>query len=299
MNELLVFFNFYFVPGLVLGSIYALGAIGVSLVFGILRFAHFAHGDLMSVGAYIALFVVAATGISPLYAIPVAIIGTVGITLGVDRLFYKPFRDKSSIVLVIASFGVALMLRSLILVAWGGEVQNYSVGITRPLVFFDTIRIAERHIWIIFLTVALMLAVHWMLTRTRTGKAMRAVSDSPELARLAGISTENVVTATWVVGGTLVACAGVFVGWDTQLQATMGWDLMLPIFAATILGGIGRPYGAMAGGLIIGMAEEISAYAWLCDGPLLSPGYKTGIAFGIMVIMLIWRPSGLFRGRVY
>jgi branched-chain amino acid transport system permease protein len=138
-----------------------------------------------------------------------------------------------------------------------------------------------------------------MLTKTRTGKAMRAVSDSPELARLTGISTENVIRATWIVGGTLVACGGVFVGWDTQLQATMGWDLMLPIFAATILGGIGRPYGAMVGGLIIGMAEEISAYAWLGDGPLLSPGYKTGIAFGIMVIMLIWRPSGLFRGRVY
>lgn len=299
MGELLVFFNFYFVPGLVLGSIYALGAIGVSLVFGILRFAHFAHGDLMSVGAFIALAVVGVTGISPLYAIPFAIAGTVAVTLGVDKVFYKPFRDKSSIVLVIASFGVALMLRSLILVAWGGEVQTYSVGIIRPLVFFDTIRIAERHIWIIFLTIVLMLAVHWLLTRTRTGKAMRAVSDSPDLARLAGISTENVVKATWIVGGTLVACAGVFIGWDTQLQATMGWDLMLPIFAATILGGIGRPYGAMAGGLIIGMAEEISAYAWLGDGPLLSPGYKTGIAFGLMVIMLIWRPSGLFRGRVY
>ncbi len=299
MGDLLIFFNFYFLPGLVLGSIYALGAIGVSLVFGILRFAHFAHGDLMSVGAFIALAVVGATGISPLYAIPFAIVGTVGITLGVDKLFYKPFRDKSSIILVIASFGVALMLRSLILVAWGGEVQTYSVGITRPRVFFDSVRIAERHIWIIGLTVLLMLGVHWMLTRTRTGKAMRAVSDSPELARLAGISTENVVKATWIVGGTLCACAGVFIGWDTQLQATMGWILMLPIFAATILGGIGRPYGAMAGGLIIGMAEEISAYPWLGDGPLLSPGYKTGIAFAIMVIMLIWRPSGLFRGRVY
>ncbi len=299
MGEFLVFFNFYLLPGLVLGSIYALGAIGVSLIFGILRFAHFAHGDLMTLGGYLALTVVFAFGVSPLLALPVAMAGTIVISFGIDRLFYKPFRDKSTIVLVIASFGVALMLRSAIMVIWGVDIESYSVGISRPLVFFDSIRIAERHIWIIGLTLVLMLAVHWMLTRTRIGKAMRAVSDSPELARLAGISTERVVKATWIIGGALAAAAGVFIGWDTQLQSTMGWNLLLPIFAATILGGIGRPYGAMAGGLIIGLAEELAAFPWIGDEPLLSPGYKTGIAFAIMVAMLIWRPSGLFRGRVY
>ncbi|MAG95909.1 MAG: branched-chain amino acid ABC transporter permease [Alphaproteobacteria bacterium] len=299
VDAFLIFLNFYLMPGLVLGSIYALGAIGVSLIFGILRFAHFAHGDLMTLGAYLALTLVAGLGLSPLVALPFAMAGTIVISFGIDRFFYKPFRDKSTIVLVIASFGVALMLRSLIKVIWGVEIETYSVGISRPLVFFDSIRIAERHIWIIVLTLVLMVAVHGILTRTRIGKAMRAVSDSPELARLAGISTERVVKATWVIGGALAAAAGVFIGWDTQLQSSVGWNLLLPIFAATILGGIGRPYGAMAGGLIIGLAEELSSYPWIGSEPLLSPGYKTGIAFAIMVAMLIWRPSGLFRGRVY
>jgi branched-subunit amino acid ABC-type transport system permease component len=299
VDGFLIFFNFYLIPGLVLGSIYALGAIGVSLIFGILRFAHFAHGDLMTLGGYLALTLVVALGFSPLLALPFAMAGTIVISLGIDRLFYKPFRDKSTIMLVIASFGVALMARSLIMVIWGVEIETYSVGISRPLVFFDSIRIAERHLWIFGLTVVLMFAVHGILTRMRIGKAMRAVSDSPDLARLAGISTERVVTATWIIGGALAAAAGVFIGWDTQLQSSMGWNLLLPIFAATILGGIGRPYGAMAGGMIIGLAEELSSYPWIGTEPLLSPGYKTGIAFAIMVAMLIWRPSGLFRGRVY
>ncbi|MDP6565788.1 MAG: branched-chain amino acid ABC transporter permease [Alphaproteobacteria bacterium] len=299
MGDLLIFVNFYLLPGLVLGSIYALGAIGVSLVFGILRFAHFAHGDMMTLGAYLALTVVAVTGANPMLALPLAMIGTAIIALGIDRWFYKPFHDKSTIVLVIASFGIALMLRSLIRVIWGVEIESYSVGISRPLVFFDSLRIAERHIWIIGSTVVLMLIVHWLLTRTRTGKAMRAVSDSPELARLTGIPTERVIKATWMLGAALAAAAGVFVGWDTQLQTTMGWNLLLPIFASAILGGIGRPYGAMAGGMVIGLAEELSTYPWIGTEPLLSPGYKTGIAFAIMVVMLIWRPAGLLRGRVY
>ncbi|MDP6346031.1 MAG: branched-chain amino acid ABC transporter permease, partial [Alphaproteobacteria bacterium] len=127
MGDLLIFVNFYLLPGLVLGSIYALGAIGVSLVFGILRFAHFAHGDMMTLGAYLALTVVAVTGANPMLALPLAMIGTAIIALGIDRWFYKPFHDKSTIVLVIASFGIALMLRSLIRVIWGVEIESYSV----------------------------------------------------------------------------------------------------------------------------------------------------------------------------
>ncbi len=299
MGDLLIFVNFYLIPGLVLGSIYALGAIGVSLIFGVLRFAHFGHGDVMTLGGYFALSTVWALGIGPLLSIPIAMVLTVVVCLGIDRFLYKPFREGSAIIVVMASFGVALMIRASIQVLWGPDTQVYVEGIQRPLVFFETLRIAERHIWMMVITVALILVVHYLLTRTRTGKAMRAVSDNAELARLAGISTERVVQSTWVVGGSLAACAGVFVGWDGFLHSNMGWDLLLPMFAAAILGGIGKPYGAMAGGLIIGLAEELAAYPWLGDGPLLSPGYKTGIAFGIMIIMLIWRPSGLFRGRVY
>ncbi len=299
MGDLLIFVNFYLIPGLVLGSIYALGAIGVTLIFGVLRFAHFGHGDVMTLGGYFALSAVWILGIGPLFAIPIAMACTVVVCLGIDRFLYKPFREGSAIITVMASFGVALMIRASIQVLWGPDTYNYVEGIQRPLVFFDSLRIAERHIWMIFITVALILAVHYLLTRTRTGKAMRAVSDNAELARLAGIPTERVVKSTWLVGGALAATAGVFVGWDGFLHSNMGWDLLLPMFAAAILGGIGRPYGAMAGGLVVGLAEELAAYPWLGDGPLLSPGYKTGIAFGIMIIMLIWRPSGLFRGRVY
>jgi len=299
MGDLLLFINFYLIPGIVLGSIYALGAIGVSMVFGILRFAHFAHGDMMTLGAFIAFSAIGWLGVGPILALPFAMIGTIIVTLGIDRVFYKPLREKSTIIVVIASFGVALMLRSLIMVVWGVNTETYSSGISMPLVFLDSFRVAERHIWMMAITIAAMLGIHWTLSKTRIGKAMRAVSDSPELARLAGISTEKVVQATWIIGAGLAAIGGVFIAWDSQIHANAGWDLILPIFAAAILGGIGKAYGAMAGGMVIGIAEEISSYPWLGDGPLLSPGYKTGIAFAIMVIMLIWRPSGLFRGRVY
>ncbi len=149
------------------------------------------------------------------------------------------------------------------------------------------------------LPLVLMFVVHLLLSQTRAGKAMRAMSDSPELAQLTGIPTERVVRLTWIIGASLAAVAGVFAAWDTYLQTMMGWFLLLPIFAATILGGIGRPYGAMLGGLISGLAEELSTYPWIGDEALVSPGYKTGIAFAIMVVLLIFRPHGLFGGRVF
>jgi branched-chain amino acid transport system permease protein len=142
-------------------------------------------------------------------------------------------------------------------------------------------------------------AVHYLLSYTKIGKAMRAMADSPELARLTGIDTERVIRTTWIVGASLATAAGVFLAVDTHVETLMGFKILLPVFAAAILGGIGRPYGAMAGGLVIGIAEELSSYPWIGDTPLLSPGYKAGVSFAIMVGMLIWRPSGLFRGRVF
>jgi branched-chain amino acid transport system permease protein len=144
----------------------------------------------------------------------------------------------------------------------------------------------------------LVTALHLLLTRTKMGKAMRAMSDDADLARITGIGTERVIAWTWVVGAVLAAAAGVLTGVDTQVRPNMGWDLLLPLFAAAILGGLGRPYGAILGGLVIGMIEELSSYPLFGDQPLVTPGYKTGIAFAIMVIMLIWRPQGLLRGRV-
>jgi branched-chain amino acid transport system permease protein len=293
------FINFYLIPALVLGSIYTLGAIGVSLLFGILRFAHFAHGDLMTLGAYLALTAVAVAGLPVVLALPLAMLASAGIAVGIDRAFYRPFRSRPTIIVVIASFGVALMVRSAVQLVWGVELESYSRGIQRPLEALAPLRILERHIVIIAVAAALVFAMHLFLTRTKIGKAMRAMSDDPALARVSGIDTERVVVWTWILGAGLAAAGGVFLGMDTDLDSYMGWDLLLPMFAAAILGGIGRPYGAIAGGMVIGLAEELSAYPWFGSAPLLEPSYKTGVAFAIMVVMLIVRPSGLFRGRVF
>lgn len=291
--------NFYLIPGLVLGSIYALGAIGLTLTFGILRFANFAHGETMTLGAYFAWSLVQITGWHPVAVLPVAMVLTVLVALGVDRGFYKPFRSSPTIILVIASFGMMLMVRSVVQLIWGVQIKTIMPGIQMPVVLFDWLRISPKHVIIIAAATVLMFAVHYLLTYTKIGKAMRAMSDSPELARLTGINTEAVVRATWIIGAALAAAAGVLLALDTHVQTMMGFKLLLPVFAATILGGIGRPYGAVAGGLVIGMAEELSSYPWIGTEPLLNPGYKAGVAFAIMVAMLIWRPSGLFRGKVY
>ena len=293
------FINFYVIPGIVLGCIYALGAIGLSLIYGVLRFGHFAHGDMMTFGAYVTLSCVWLTGWPPLVTLPVALIVTALVALVIDRLFYRPFRNSPTIVVVIASFGVALMLRSLVEIFWGANDQVYESGIRRPILLFDAVLVAPRHIAIVATAIALVVVLHLFLTRTRLGKAMRAVSDQPDLARVCGIDLDTVSLWTWIFGAGLAAAAGVFLAIDTQLNPNMGWNLLLPLFAAAILGGIGKPYGAIAGGLVIGLAEELSTYPLFSSEPLVRPDYKTGVAFAIMVVMLLWRPSGLFRGRVY
>lgn len=291
------FINNYLVPGLVLGSVYALGAVGVSMIYAILRFAHFAHGDLMSLGAYFALSGVAALGWTPVAALPFAIVGAIAAALLVDRAVYRPFRKSRPIVGVIASFGVALMLRSFIQLVWGVDVINYEQGIVPPLESLEPLRIQQKHLAIFGATFLLVAALHYLLTRTRIGKAMRAMSDDADLARVTGINVERVIVWTWVVGAALAAAAGVLAGIDSRLHPSLGWDLLLPMFAAAILGGLGRAYGAIAGGFVIGLMEEISTYPLTGDEPLVSPGYKSAVAFAVMVAMLIWRPQGLLRGR--
>ena len=293
------FINFYLIPGLVLGSIYALGAIGVTLTFGILCFANFSHGEVMTLGVYFSWSLVQITGLHPLIVLPVAMVLTVVVALALDRLFYKPLRKAPVIMLVMASFGLMLMVRSVTQFFWGVQLKSVLPGISRPYVIADMLRIAPKHVLIILGALVLMYAVHHVLTYTKIGKAMRAMSDSPELARLTGIDTEKVVMATWIIGAGLACAAGVFLAIDTQVETQMGAKLLLPMFAAAILGGVGKPYGAMAGGLIIGLAEELSSYNWIGTEPLLNPGYKTGVAFALMVAMLLWRPTGLFKGRVF
>ncbi|MEH6444139.1 MAG: branched-chain amino acid ABC transporter permease [Oceanospirillaceae bacterium] len=291
------FINYYLIPGVTLGSIYALGAVGISMIFGILRFAHFAHGDLMTVGAYAALTTVWVTGLPALATIPVAIAVTCIVALLMDKWFYKPLRALPTIYTVIASFGVAMLLRSSIQLIWGTDSQVYFTGFQKPMIFFDTLRIASRHIQFIVFTVLIAFALHYFLNKTRTGKSMRAVADDPELASICGLKTETVIRATWIIGAALTAIAGIFVGLDTDVHTNLGWNLLLPMFAAALLGGIGKPMGAMVGGLIIGIAEEICTYPIFGES-LIEPSYKSAVAFVLMVIILIFRPQGLFKGRL-
>ncbi len=293
------FINFYLTPGIVLGCIYALGAIGISLTFGILRFSNFAHGDTMTFGVYVTLSLVLASGQHPLVVAPVAMALTALFVLGIDRAFFRPFRNSPTIMLVIASFGLMLMIRSVVQFFWNVQLKTVLPGIQMPYVFGDFLRIAPKHMMIIAGAIVLIVAVHYLLTYTKIGKAMRAMSDSPELAKLTGIDTEKVVLATWIVGAALACAAGVFLAIDTHVETRMGFKLLLPMFAAAILGGVGRPYGALVGGLVIGLAEEISSYPFIGTEPLLNPGYKAGVAFAIMIGILIWRPSGLFKGKVF
>jgi branched-chain amino acid transport system permease protein len=292
------FINFYLIPALTLGSIYALGAVGISMIFGILRFAHFAHGDVMTLGAYGTLTAVWLMPLPPLLLLPFGVALAIGAALAVDRLFYRPLRKLPTIYTVISSFGVALIFRSLAQLLWGADNQVFVRGVTPPLVLFDTFRVSLLHAQAIVITAVIAAGLHLFLTRSKTGRAMRAVADDPELAAVSGLDTDRVIRWTWIIGASLAAAAGVIAGLDTDVHPNMGWNLLLPMFAATILGGIGKPMGAMAGGLIIGLAEELSTYNWIGDASLISPSYKTAVGFFIMVALLIFRPQGLFRGRL-
>lgn len=275
--------------GIVLGSIISLGAIGVSLIFGILRFAHFAHGDMMTLGAYFALVGVVSLNLPMIVVFPLALGATALVAAGVDRIIYRSLRKASPIIMLISSVGTALMLRSLIQLVWGPDNQIYEAGIEMPLRFAG-LRIKPDQITIILGAVTLMLLLHLFLHRTRMGKAMRAMSDNMDLARVSGINTERVIFWTWIIAACLAAAGGIFLGLDTRLNPIMGWRLLLPVFAAAILGGIGSFYGAIIGGLTIGIVQELSTM-------FITPAYKPAVAFAIMVVMLVFRPRGIMGGK--
>lgn len=274
--------------GIVSGAIFALGGIGISVIFGILRFAHLAHGDMMTFGAYLALAAITSRQLPVLAALPIAMIGTAASAIAIDWVFYRRFRKARPVVLLISSFGIALILRSAVQLIWGPGNYVYGAGISMPYVIFD-LRIKPDHLLIVASTVAIIVAFHLFLTYTRLGKAMRAMSDDPDLARVSGVDTERVVVWTWAIGGALAAAGGVFLALDTQLNPLLCWNILLPMFAAAIVGGIGRPYGAIAGGLLIGIVEELST-------SFIDPAYKPAVAFVIMVAVLLWRPTGIFKG---
>jgi branched-chain amino acid transport system permease protein len=287
---LLDFVNFHLVPGLVLGSIYALGAIGITLVFGVMRYAHLAHGDLATFGAFLTLGAVRGLGLSPWAALPLAMAGTAVLAIGIDRGFYAHLRQRPVILTVIASLGVALMLRSVVQVIYGVDTQLYVRGLVRPDIYFG-IRLRDRELLTLAATAVLVTALALFLARSRWGKAMRAFADNPDLARLSGIDTRMVTALTWLIVGALAAAAGFLLGLNTELRSMMGWSMLLPMFAAAILGGVGRIEGALLGGLIVGVIEEASVI-------ILPAQYKSALAFAILLAMLALRPTGLLRGKV-
>ncbi|WP_455382909.1 branched-chain amino acid ABC transporter permease [Salinispira pacifica] len=275
--------------GIVLGSIISLGAIGVSLIYGILGFSHFAHGDMMTIGAYVGLFGITTLGLPLPLTLLLAAAATALLALLIDRLIYRRLRSASPIIMLISTIGVSFMLQSLAQIVWGPNNEVYHPGITLPYKFLG-LRLQPVEVTIIIGSILLVALLHLFLHRTKTGKAMRAMSDNVSLSQITGINTDMVVIWTWIIAGILAAAAGVFLGADTQLNPRMGFNLLLPIFAAAILGGIGNLYGAILGGLIIGVAQEVST-------TIFDPGYKPAIGFIIMVFMLLVRPYGILGGK--
>ena len=331
MNELVFFINNVVISGLTIGSIYALGAVGITLIFSILRFAHFAHADLMTLGAFFAFFLTAmfpavgpAVGLPTAFVmLPLAMVMTAVAAVYIDKGFYKPLRRHGvkPIVIVMASLGVTLMLQGLIRMFMGTSARSMYIddrkGIHRIELPFELasrpIVLTDPQIIIIVLLLIIVIALHLFLNRTRLGKAMRAMSDNPDLARVSGINTDTVVKVTWVIAGSLAAIAGTMLSLDVSLKPDLSFHLLLPIFAAAIVGGVGHPYGALAGGFVIGFAETLSVFNWAVllrpfrdylwfDLPstlaFVPSEYKITVPFFILLAILVWRPTGLFKGKV-
>jgi branched-subunit amino acid ABC-type transport system permease component len=300
MTELVVY-------GVVLGSVIALGAIGLTLLYGVLRFAHFAHGDLMTLGAYVVLLLnvelLPALGIPELKLGPLSfggrMLGSLVVSMGVtalvalliDRCLYHPLRARRSspAILAIASLGMAFILRSLIYIIWGPQFLFYSQELRPAWELPLQVRLKPDQVFILTLALLLVLLLYLFLQRTKLGKAMRATADNPQLAWVCGIDTDRVTAWTWGLGAALAAAAGVLYGIDAQLRPDMGWSFLLPLFAAVILGGIGSPLGALVGGIILGVVQQVST-------AFLLPTYKPAVAFLVLILLLFVRPRGLFGG---
>jgi branched-chain amino acid transport system permease protein len=294
--------------GLVIGSVVSLGAIGLSLTFSILRFANFGHGELLAWGAYLAftalLMFGAVAGIQTrpvapfsfgwplLAAMLLSAVLTALLVLALDGLLFRRLRKQGAITLVIASFGAALALRNLLLFFYGGIPRYYSqeLQIAVPLLprsVWGGMRVTPDQLFVLGLTAVTVVALHLFLQRSTLGRAMRATSLNPQLARVAGIDPERVLRAAWIIGGMLAAVAGVFAGLTVQLRPTLGLDLLLPLFAAVILGGIGSIWGAVLGGLIVGLAESAAV-------SVVGAEYRAAAAFAVLIAILLLRPNGLF-----
>ncbi len=330
VNALIAILNYVLIPATAYGAQLALGALGVTLIYGILRFSNFAHGDTMAFGTAITILITwglqsAGIGFGPLptalLALPFGIAATAALMLATDKLIYSYYRKvrAAPVILVMVSVGVMFLMNGITRLIIGVDEIKFDDG-TRFLItakeFKDWTGLAEpltlRSTQAITVIVAALVvwALFWFLARTRTGKSMRAFSDNEDLALLSGINPGRVVAVTWIIAAALATIAGVLYGLDKSFKAFNYFQLVLPIFAAAIVGGLGNPLGAIAGGFVIAYSEVGVTYAWKkvagylgynADGllQLLSTEYKFAVSFVILIIVLLFRPTGLFRGKAY
>ncbi|RLJ59827.1 amino acid/amide ABC transporter membrane protein 1 (HAAT family) [Litoreibacter meonggei] len=331
LNAIVAFANFVLVPGTAYGAQLALGALGVTLIYGILRFSNFAHGDTMAFGTmYVILitwgFQSLGIGFGPLptalLALPFGIVLT-GLTLvGTDKLVYQFYRQRKvkPVVLVMVSLGVMFIMNGLTRFIIGPDDQRFSDGERfiisardfKTMTGLDEGLAIKTTQGITLVTAVIVVAfLFWFLNKTRTGKSMRAYSDNEDLALLSGINPERVVLYTWLIVAALATVAGTLYGLDKSFKPFTYFQLLLPIFAAAIVGGLGNPLGAIAGGFVIAFSEVTVTYAFkkvanyalpealAPDGlaQLMSTDYKFAVSFSILIIVLLFKPTGLFKGQ--
>lgn len=278
-------------------------AVGLTMVYSVLRFPNFSHVEFATVGAYLTLVLSVALGVPFLLAAALAIGLAGGLGVAVDRAIFSRLRSASPIMLMIASFALGIAMRETVRAIWGPSPYFYKLGVLAPWQVLG-IRITPTQFAVIGSAVVAMFAFHLLLSRTRLGIAMRATADNRPLAQASGIYSEGVIRTVWLIGGGFAALGGVLVGLNTQLKPDMGFGLIIEVFSAAIVGGIGNPYGAMLGALLVGFAENVGlAINW---SPLLTAlgfdvgpyvfipaGYKAAIPFSLLILTLLLRPSGI------
>lgn len=275
--------------GVVTGLLLALPALALSLSFSVLRFANYAIGSYLTCGAYLVYMFNVLLGWPLWLAAGVGALALATLAVAVDWLAYRPLRSRSGVTLLVASMGVAIALENIVRLFAGNSPRSFDVPVARPLRFGD-LRLNYEQLTIL-ITVLAALVVVWVIFRlTRLGRAMRAVADNPDLAAVRGVRRERVVASVWIISGVLTAISGVLVGLDANVEPQMGWNYLLSVFTAAILGGIASPMAAVAGALTLGIAEELATL-------IMPPHYRMIVAFLTMATLLLVRPWGLFGTR--
>jgi neutral amino acid transport system permease protein len=274
--------------GLTLGVVYALGAVGLTLVYGILRLVNFAHGDFLTFGAYMAYLVNVTWGMPLAAAIFFAMATTALLSLFFERTMWRPMRAKGAgfLQLLLMTIGLAFVIRSAIQWFWGSEIRTLDVDVTDSVAFLG-LRIGQTELLVVVVGLVVLVAVGLIIRFSLLGKQMRALSDDIDLAETAGIDTRRVILYTWLFAGALAGLAGVLSGALTNLRPELGFELLLPIFAAVILGGIGSPFGALTAGLVLGVVIELSTL-------VVEPRWKVTFGFLALIVALVIRPQGIF-----